>query len=416
MYVANYGSNTVSEYERNTATGSLEPRGTAEPGEHPHALAISPDGKSLYVTDSAPNGEVVAYARGSNGGLTETGSSAAGKFTENVVVSRDGDSVYATSFTTKTVYEFSRNVVTGALTELSGGPAGTGKEPEGVAISPDGKNVYVANYNNGAQGEVSQYARKLTPNKFVNGTIACMVVGGQAGSGPVQVTVEATGTGEYAPGQGQAPVQLPGYHQVLNAQLSSGSDQFALLANGLPVEGQASGCKAGSFGGLNQDLSNGLQISAGIASPADGTANYSGSVTLSGATEPGAAVVVSDGASQLPTSPAANGNGEWAQTVGGLSAGVHVFSARSGTSQVSNTVTIDVIAPTITTPANESTGVAGSLPLAGTGQPNAQIGIYEGASIAEGQAPVAVATSEAGVNGRRRCRAWRPECTCSSLG
>jgi len=357
VYVANLEESTISVYT--LSGGQLTLLETTHKGgpNRPHALAISPDGKSLYVTDDSANGEVVEFSRGTSGALTNRASVSTGKATENVAVSPDGNSVYATNFDSNNLSQFSRNAETGLLKPLSNAP-GTGSNPEGVAISPDGANVYVANYAGGSTGSVSEYSRSLKANSF-EGTVNCMVVGGSA-AGPVQVTVEALGSGWYAPGQGQTRTQLPGsYRQVLTSALTEGGDQFALLnTNGLPVASGAPACSQGSFAALKADRgSSPLAISTSIAAPTDGAVSTNGNVTLSGSTEPGAQVAIYDGASQLAVSAKANADGQWSQPLSNLSAGSHLFSARSttGNTATSNTVEVVVSLPATSTPTSTPT-------------------------------------------------------------
>src|ERR1700733_2656038 len=139
----------------------------------PAAVAISPDGEDVYVITQGTN-SLVEFSRNLETGLlTETGcisredaecgSHEAGGLNSpyGVAISPDGKSVYVASYSDEAIAEFSRNTATGALTQLSGGnnciTSGTkgltGCETEGalgleravgVAVSPDGKNVYVA--------------------------------------------------------------------------------------------------------------------------------------------------------------------------------------------------------------------------------------------------------------------------------
>ena len=173
VYATNWGEGTVShegtvsQYERNTETGqltALSPEATVPAGTHPHDLAISPDGKSVYVADDASPGTVSQFTRtgsGTSGTLMamSTATVAAGEATEGVVVSPDGKNVYATNEVTNNISQYSRNAGTGELTALSLAPTiRAGKRPEGIAISPEGNSVYATNFGSGT---VSQYARPV---------------------------------------------------------------------------------------------------------------------------------------------------------------------------------------------------------------------------------------------------------------
>jgi DNA-binding beta-propeller fold protein YncE len=136
------------------------------------ALAISPDGRDVYVASSRSHA-IAVFTRDSRTGALSQGSGTAGcvalagasgcaravglAVPNSVVVSPDGRNVYATSVGSNAVVSFGRNRLTGALTQLTGG-AGcianaatpgcvTGRAldgPDAITVSPDGENVYVA--------------------------------------------------------------------------------------------------------------------------------------------------------------------------------------------------------------------------------------------------------------------------------
>ena len=168
------------------ATGDLtQPAGTAgcisETGAGPcadgHALngpsgvAVSPDGKSVYVASTqqrrgAPQPQHDHRgdhpARRAAGCISETGRGPAptamrSTSRASVAVSPDGKSVYVASTFSDAVARFNRNTTTGAITQPAGaagcisetgaGPCADGHGldyPSSVAVSPDGKSVYVA--------------------------------------------------------------------------------------------------------------------------------------------------------------------------------------------------------------------------------------------------------------------------------
>ena len=155
--------------------------------DNPDQVAVSPDGKSVYVTSSGA-GAVAVFARdrrtgalsqldGEDGCVDNEGEEgcADGRAlfgASGVAVSRDGRNVYVASPSSDAVAVFARDRRTGALTQLDGEagcvdnggdttPVGQGCADGralfgalGVAVSGDGRNVYV-----GSSGGVAVFAR-----------------------------------------------------------------------------------------------------------------------------------------------------------------------------------------------------------------------------------------------------------------
>jgi 6-phosphogluconolactonase len=116
VYVANFGSNDVTKYSRDTTTGILTPLGSTAPdpvGNGPIAVATDAKGQFLYVLNqgsgSAP-GSISAFSIDTNRGL---------------------------------------------LTPLAGSPFATLANPTAMAISPSSNFLYVAN---GTQHKISAFA------------------------------------------------------------------------------------------------------------------------------------------------------------------------------------------------------------------------------------------------------------------
>ncbi|HEY5286761.1 MAG TPA: beta-propeller fold lactonase family protein [Solirubrobacteraceae bacterium] len=194
------------EYSRNPANGSLSVIGCfsskpkTEPAcetnaemevasiESPAALAISPDGSSVYVIGQGAANDLVEFSRNAETGLltkvgciteeatsTECTTGAKGlELPYGVTVSPDGENVYVTSFADQAIAEFKRDTKTGLLTQLSGendcvsDTSGSGcgtttaiglKEAIGVAVSPDGKDVYTGAGATSAEGDIAAFER-----------------------------------------------------------------------------------------------------------------------------------------------------------------------------------------------------------------------------------------------------------------
>ena len=134
------------------------------------AIAISPDGRNVYVASSRSDAIAVFKRDARTGKLTQGAgtagciaakgaggcAAAVGLETPNsVAVSPDGKNVYATSLDSNAITIFSRNASTGALAQAASAGCianvattgcATGRAldgPDVVTVSPDGRNVYV---------------------------------------------------------------------------------------------------------------------------------------------------------------------------------------------------------------------------------------------------------------------------------
>ncbi len=132
-------------------------------------IAVSPDGKSVYVPDFGdPNGGpgVLQFDVGTGGALTPKTPPivAAGAQPEGIAESPDGKSVYVVNHCTPDFSDL------GSVSQYDVGPGGvltpktpatvaTGPCPDNVVVSPAGKSVYVTNTLSGTPsgGTVSQY-------------------------------------------------------------------------------------------------------------------------------------------------------------------------------------------------------------------------------------------------------------------
>jgi DNA-binding beta-propeller fold protein YncE len=212
VYVASYGDDAITEFARN-ADGSLTQIGcianqdvdstcsnqTATGLFDPEAIAISPDGKNVYVaaTDSDESGDVAEFTRNADGTLTPIAGNAC--IAENgddlcpvknahglnlpyaLAISPNGENVYVADRNDDAVTWLTRDTTDGSLTEAgnpaedclqdpfedsSDCPTSVGNaqadglsEVTGVAVSPDGQDVYTTGApNEGADGSIAEFS------------------------------------------------------------------------------------------------------------------------------------------------------------------------------------------------------------------------------------------------------------------
>jgi sugar lactone lactonase YvrE len=146
------------------ADGTLSPKMVIAV-DHVGAEAVSPDGKSLYVTASSgpPGyvGQVFQYNVGPDGTLSAKSppTVATGSGPQDIAVSPDGASVYVSS--SGSVYQY--DVGAGGTLSAKNPPAvAIASDRTGIAVSPDGRSVYfTADAHHGpgdpVQGYVLQY-------------------------------------------------------------------------------------------------------------------------------------------------------------------------------------------------------------------------------------------------------------------
>jgi DNA-binding beta-propeller fold protein YncE len=183
VYVTSLGSDSVAHFARNGPDGQIVYAGClandgtqgcvdlpGAPLDGANGVAVSPDGKSVYV--ASYYGDSIGYLFRStvsgqlawDGCLNNDGTESCGNApgapldgASGVAVSADGKSVYVASFGSDSVSHLSRSIATGQLawdgclnsdgTESCGDLPGAPLDgANGVAVSPDGKSVYVASY------------------------------------------------------------------------------------------------------------------------------------------------------------------------------------------------------------------------------------------------------------------------------
>jgi DNA-binding beta-propeller fold protein YncE len=157
-YVVDSGDNAVSQYNIDPVTGALSPKfpATVATGTTPREIAVSPNGKSVYVTNAndvtgAIDNTVSQYDVGAGGTLTPKllAKVPTGRGPLGIAVSPDGKSVYVANSLEATVSQYDVGAG-GALTAKTPATVATGIAPlalDEVAVSPDGTSVYVTDFH-----------------------------------------------------------------------------------------------------------------------------------------------------------------------------------------------------------------------------------------------------------------------------
>jgi DNA-binding beta-propeller fold protein YncE len=237
------------------------------------AIAVSPDGKQVYVASSKSDAIAIFSRDRQTGALAQAGKTkgciaakgadgcavAIGLDEPNsVAVSPDGNNVYATSRAGNSITSFVRNPKTGALRQLPQPLAGcisglpvpgcvTGLAlvaPDVVVVSPDGNNVYVGSFFGNS---VAAFARNPATGALTQlaGSAACIAeetagcTTGIALKSVEGLAISADGANVYA------ATALSNAVVTLSRNASTGAISQASDGSGCIVESALSGCTLG---------------------------------------------------------------------------------------------------------------------------------------------------------------------------
>jgi len=203
-YVANYGSNNISQYTID-ATGALTPKtpATVAAGFNPTSVTVDPAGKYAYVANSS-GVEISQYTIGAGGGLVPLTppTAPAGSAPISVTIDPTGKYAYAANSQSSDVSQFTIAAGGGLVPMTSAATAPSGTWPVSIVVDARSQYAYVANQSGNS---ISQFnigtGGALTPMSPA-ATVA-------TGTSPVSVAVAGDSTGSkyvYVANNGSADV------------------------------------------------------------------------------------------------------------------------------------------------------------------------------------------------------------------
>jgi YVTN family beta-propeller protein len=187
VYVTNMDSGDVSVID----TAKNKVIATVPVGYDPTGIAVTPDGKKVYVVNEFNRNGTISVIDTANNKVTTT--IAVGKLPEGIAVTPDGNKVYVAN-------ELSNNVsVIDTATNKVSATVNVGTSPNGVAVAPDGKKVYVTNdeliNTTGAVSVINTVTNKVTSTVNVE-------------DGPFGVAVTPDGKNVYVTSKGSNNVSV----------------------------------------------------------------------------------------------------------------------------------------------------------------------------------------------------------------
>lgn len=147
-YVSSASDNSIQIFTADGKTGNLQARSVVSvgPGKAPAALALSANGGFLYSLNRGTNDISIFAINPATGDLTNAGTVAVPSGPYAMVFSVRGDYAYVSCDGASAIAAFSVNLSTGTLTPLSAGSYGAGSgRVQSLAISFDGRFLYAAN-------------------------------------------------------------------------------------------------------------------------------------------------------------------------------------------------------------------------------------------------------------------------------
>jgi 6-phosphogluconolactonase (cycloisomerase 2 family) len=175
-------TNTVWEYRINRNTGTLRRMATVATGAGANGIAITPNGKSLYVAVAAIWQYTIDPGTGKLTPKSPATVAAPGHAHE-IAIAPDGQNAYVVTVANNSISQYRINPRTGALSSKPISTAHTVPHPEAIKLAADGNSAYVTSEND---GELSQFTIDPTTGKITPMSPATVPT---AGSGSLGVAV-----------------------------------------------------------------------------------------------------------------------------------------------------------------------------------------------------------------------------------
>ena len=173
LYVTARSDHALAVFNRNTDTGALTFAKAFKDGsdgadglDGARGLVVSPDGKNVYVAGSGEHALAVFNRNADTGALTfakafKNGSDGLTDFftPQYLAVSADGKNLYVSAFVGNFLADFDRDAATGELAlheTFERGSVPQVDSPRGIVLSSDGKTLYV-----GARNGILRFSREV---------------------------------------------------------------------------------------------------------------------------------------------------------------------------------------------------------------------------------------------------------------
>jgi YVTN family beta-propeller protein len=189
LYVANSGNQTVSVID--TATNHIL-RTISDPGfSTPTGLAITPDGKAIYVSNHG-SGTVSKVRTSTDKVVATIGTINTNAHPTGVAITPDGTKAFVTEggLDVVTVINLATDAVTGTIS--------VGSDPEGIAISPDGTKALVTNH-----GDLLHPGSSISVINVATRAVSVMITDPSRLHSPLGIVFAPDGLTAYAANRGQ---------------------------------------------------------------------------------------------------------------------------------------------------------------------------------------------------------------------